>query len=51
MEQIKKYYAAIAELRGQLKSARENLKNSDTYQAELNQIDSWIFEEDVSFRE
>ena len=51
MEQIKKYYAAIAELRGQLKSARENLKSSDTYQAELNQIDSWISEEDVSFQE
>lgn len=49
MEEIKKYYATIAQLREQLSKLKEQLNSSETFQTELNLIDEWLGEEQVSF--
>lgn len=51
MEEIKKYYATIAQLRERLSKLKEQLNDSETFQTELNQIEEWLSEEDVSFEE
>lgn len=49
MEEIKKYYATIAQLRERLSKLKEQLNSSETFQTELNLIDEWLSEEQVSF--
>ncbi len=49
MKEIKKYYASIAQLRDQLSKLKKQLDSSESFQAELNQIDEWLNEEEVSF--
>lgn len=51
MEQIKKYYASIAQLRERLSGVKEQLETSDDFQAEMSQIDEWLQSEDISFEE
>lgn len=40
IEQIKKYYASIAQLRKRIKDLRKQLENSDEFQTEMSQINS-----------
>lgn len=51
MEEIKKYYASITELRERIKLIKQQLENNDTFQSELKQIESWLESEDISFAE
>ena len=50
-EGVKKYYATIAQLRERLSNLKEQFNDSETFQTELNQIEEWLSEEDVSFEE
>ena len=51
MEEIKKYYASITELRERIKLIKQQLESNDTFQSELKQIESWLESEDISFAE
>ena len=51
MDQIKKYYASIAQMRERLNGIKQQLQNSEDFQAEINRIDSWFKDEVVSFDE
>ena len=51
MEEIKKYYASIAELRERMKKIKEHLDQSEKYQADIAQIDKLIGDEEISFDE
>lgn len=51
MEEIKKYYASITELRERIKLIKQQLENNDTFQTELKQIETWLESEDISFAE
>lgn len=42
MDQIKKYYASIAQMRERLKNIKEQLESSDDLQAEMSQTDGWL---------
>lgn len=49
LEQIEKYYASIARMREMLNELKSQLENSDTYKAELKQVEEWMSEEEESF--
>lgn len=51
IEEIKKYYATISQLRDQMSILKKQLESSDTFKVELQQIDDWLGEEEVSFNE
>lgn len=51
MEQIQKYYASIAELRARIIEIKKQLEKSDEFQTEMQQIDSWLENEDILFAE
>lgn len=51
LEQIKKYYASITELRERIKLIKQQIENNDTFQSELKQIDAWLESEEISFAE
>lgn len=51
MDQIKKYYASIAQMRQRLKDIKEQLESSNDFQAEMSQIDGWLENEEISFSE
>lgn len=51
MEQIKKYYASIAELRTRITEIKKQLEKSDEFQTEMQQIDRWLENEDILFAE
>ena len=51
MEQIKKYYASIAQLREREAELKKKLERNESFQAELEQISGWIEEDEISFEE
>lgn len=51
MEQIKKYYSSIAELRARITEIKKQLEESDEFQTEMQQIDSWLENEEILFAE
>lgn len=51
MEQIKKYYSSIAELRARITEITKQLEESDEFQTEMQQIDSWLENEEILFAE
>lgn len=51
MEQIKKCYACIAQLREREAELKKKLERSESFQAELEQISGWIEEDEISFEE
>ena len=51
LEQIKKYYASISQLRGRMEKVKNEIENDDRFQAEMKQISSWLEEEEISFSE
>lgn len=51
MEQIKKYYASIAQMRERIKDIKKQIEQSEEYQADIAQIDKWLGDEEVSFAE
>lgn len=51
MEQIKKYYASIAQLRTRLEEVKKQLDNSEDFQAEMSRIDGMFKDEEISFEE
>lgn len=51
MEQIKKYYASIAQMRERIKGIKKQIEQSEEYQADIAQIDKWLGDEEVSFAE
>lgn len=51
MEQIKKYYSSIAELRARITEITKQLEEIDEFQTEMQQIDSWLENEEILFAE
>ena len=51
MEQIKKYYASIAQLREQDAELKKKLERNEEFQTELKQIGEWIEADEISFAE
>ena len=51
MEQIKKCYACIAQLREREAELKKKLERNGSFQAELEQISGWIEEDEISFEE
>lgn len=51
MEQIKKYYASIAQLRERLEGIKKQLDSSEDFQAEMSRIDGMFKDEEISFEE
>lgn len=51
IEQIKKYYASIAQLRSRVDNIKTQLENSKDFQTEMTQIDGWLENEEISFSE
>lgn len=51
MEQIKKCYACIAQLREREAELKKKLERNESFQAELEQISGWIEEDEISFEE
>ena len=49
--QIKKYYSSIAELRARITEITKQLEESDEFQTEMQQIDSWLENEEILFAE
>ncbi len=51
MEQIKKYYASIAQLRERDAELKKKLERNEEFQTELKQIGEWIEADEISFAE
>lgn len=51
MEQIKKYYASIAQLRERDAELKKKLERNEEFQTELKQISEWIEADEISFAE
>lgn len=51
LEQIKNYYASIAQLRERVEELKKQLESNEEFQAEMNQINCWLADEEVSFAE
>ena len=51
MEQIKKYYASIAQLREREAELKKKLERNQSFQLELEQISGWIEADEISFEE
>ncbi len=51
MEQIKKYYASIAQLRERDAELKKKLERNEEFQTELKQIGEWIEADEISFEE